>query len=742
MNSVLARVGAAGLVLLALTASSALAANYPLGGYFIFHRASDTEYTNVLNDIQAVGGKVLVTFGPGVRPVSGLPLPPGDPDASSYNSCTIGGVDCFTEAANRLQAQLGGGTIRRRYLMSSTWHYGDAAMLRCALYDVKVTPPSGGPFYRLVIPTVAKPPGTPCAFTASDSFDVYVVWQNTAGYDRTNGLLLAAAARQMHVFVGIAVAPSALDGSGNPVGWEADIAAKDAFVELNDRLLLDWTTRYGGYASFHGFYQSFETWVNAPTTAAITAVYTALNQKMKQRFPDKKIMVSPYWSSQKKYLSSLPPAQVSDANKAMAAMGFDIIVPQDGRGVAKTAPFYPYQVNDPLPTPLLAPNTPHDTYGEAFFISTQDMYRYARQGIDAHNAQTGSSVQLWANLEAFEPSGTCGGLGATTKDRVDTLIGFDKTHTSYMISFMWDPLFYCTTPGGLKDEIAAQPSRPIIYDVQYGSYGGVAGLRLKGFNLVSGVTLSLTWYNSSWAIQSSGPGLTHIVPTGSDGGSAWVPFNRSSMAANWYLFIVANGGANGNSPLFAYQYPVATVPSGASFLDTTSHSLKTFVEWVHDHELIAPCGLDQFCPDQPITRADVAVALVRRGHGVGFVPSGPAGTFKDVSIGDWRSRWIEQLALDGITGGCGTGIFCPQSAVSRAQAAVFILRAKHGAGYTPPPATGIFSDVSPTDPLRPWMEQMYQEGITGGCGTNPLRYCPADPVTRAQMSVFLQRITP
>jgi hypothetical protein len=28
-------------------------------------------------------------------------------------------------------------------------------------------------------------------------------------------------------------------------------------------------------------------------------------------------------------------------------------------------------------------------------------------------------------------------------------------------------------------------------------------------------------------------------------------------------------------------------------------------------------------------------------------------------------------------------------------------------------------------------------GITGGCGTSPLRYCPTDPNTRGQMAVFL-----
>jgi len=36
-----------------------------------------------------------------------------------------------------------------------------------------------------------------------------------------------------------------------------------------------------------------------------------------------------------------------------------------------------------------------------------------------------------------------------------------------------------------------------------------------------------------------------------------------------------------------------------------------------------------------------------------------------------------------------------------------------------------------------WIEKLYADGITTGCGTSPLVYCPDDPVTRAQMAIFL-----
>jgi len=79
------------------------------------------------------------------------------------------------------------------------------------------------------------------------------------------------------------------------------------------------------------------------------------------------------------------------------------------------------------------------------------------------------------------------------------------------------------------------------------------------------------------------------------------------------------------------------------------------------------------------------------------------------------------------------------SVFTRAQMAVFLLHAKHGAAYNPPAATGLFSDVPTTYWAANWVEQLYTEGITGGCSQAPLSYCPGDPAPRAQMAVFLVR---
>jgi hypothetical protein len=72
--------------------------------------------------------------------------------------------------------------------------------------------------------------------------------------------------------------------------------------------------------------------------------------------------------------------------------------------------------------------------------------------------------------------------------------------------------------------------------------------------------------------------------------------------------------------------------------------------------------------------------------------------------------------------------------------AVFLLRARHGAAFVPPPASGtMFADVPPFHPLADWIEELAREGITTGCGGGGFLYCPSAPVTRGQMAVFLAR---
>jgi hypothetical protein len=48
--------------------------------------------------------------------------------------------------------------------------------------------------------------------------------------------------------------------------------------------------------------------------------------------------------------------------------------------------------------------------------------------------------------------------------------------------------------------------------------------------------------------------------------------------------------------------------------------------------------------------------------------------FGDVPSGYWAADWIKQLVTEGITAGCGGGNYCPEQPVTRAQMAVFLVR--------------------------------------------------------------------
>ena len=179
--------------------------------------------------------------------------------------------------------------------------------------------------------------------------------------------------------------------------------------------------------------------------------------------------------------------------------------------------------------------------------------------------------------------------------------------------------------------------------------------------------------------------------------------------------------------------------SAQTFNDVpTDYWAYTFIETLVGNGITAGCGNSNYCPEAVVTRAQMAVFLERGMRGSNYSPPAATGNvFLDVGAGDFAANFIEQLASDGITAGCGNGNYCPNATVTRDQMAVFLLRAKYGSGYSPPAATGVFGDVPVGYWAAGWIEQLAAEGITAGCGGG--NYCPESPVPRDQMAVFLVR---
>ena len=216
-----------------------------------------------------------------------------------------------------------------------------------------------------------------------------------------------------------------------------------------------------------------------------------------------------------------------------------------------------------------------------------------------------------------------------------------------------------------------------------------------------------------------------------------------------YCYLLPGGDANVNlvfhprcinEQLLPYIQAASCTTAVATFPDVpTSNPFFHYVETIFQLGITGGCTGGNYCPGNPVTRAQMAVFLLKAKEGAAYVPPPCEGIFTDVDCSSPFATWIEELAARGITGGCGNGTtYCPGNTVTRKQMAPFLLKTLYGSSHVPAPCTGDFSDVDcATNPFGPWIEELYGLGITGGCATGPLRYCPDNPNTRAQMAVFL-----
>jgi predicted TIM-barrel enzyme len=161
-----------------------------------------------------------------------------------------------------------------------------------------------------------------------------------------------------------------------------------------------------------------------------------------------------------------------------------------------------------------------------------------------------------------------------------------------------------------------------------------------------------------------------------------------------------------------------------------------FVETLLHHGVTGGCSGGQYCPASATTREQMAVFVLIAREGAGYAPPACATpVFGDVPASSPFCRFIEELARRAVVSGCGGGNYCPSAAVTREQMAVFVLRALDPALTPPACATPVFADVPASSPFCRWIEELARRGVVTGCGNG--NYCPSAAVTREQMGVFL-----
>ncbi len=192
----------------------------------------------------------------------------------------------------------------------------------------------------------------------------------------------------------------------------------------------------------------------------------------------------------------------------------------------------------------------------------------------------------------------------------------------------------------------------------------------------------------------------------------------------------------------------ATLHTFADVPVTGKEWMEPWIDAFKNAGITTGCGVNPliYCPENQVTRAEMAVFVERAMNypALPYTPPPLSHFFGDMPVAgkEWMEAWVDEFYRDGITTGCGVGpIYCPENHVTRAEMAVFILRAIHDPGCAPPTAANPFSDVPVTGKewMEPWIVEFYNEGITTGCGVDPLRFCPENNVTRAEMAVFIDR---
>jgi Tol biopolymer transport system component len=230
---------------------------------------------------------------------------------------------------------------------------------------------------------------------------------------------------------------------------------------------------------------------------------------------------------------------------------------------------------------------------------------------------------------------------------------------------------------------------------------------------------------------TSDPGSEDFSPAWSPDGSLITYDGDPAENFNLDVFVVPAGGGSigalttstGTDEWWPAWQPLPAFP----LVDARFSTFKGDIEWIYAEGITAGCSPERYCPDNPVTREQMALFLDRA---LGL-PSTTTDFFTDDN-GKTGEAAINRVAAAGITKGCAQTLYCPTANVTRGQMASFLARAFELEAAT----TDYFTDDNGTTHEAD-INRIRRAGITTGCG--PTTYCPTANVTRGQMAAFLRR---
>jgi uncharacterized repeat protein (TIGR01451 family) len=160
-----------------------------------------------------------------------------------------------------------------------------------------------------------------------------------------------------------------------------------------------------------------------------------------------------------------------------------------------------------------------------------------------------------------------------------------------------------------------------------------------------------------------------------------------------------------------------------------NHWTFKYVEAVHRLGIMTGFPDGTFRPDDPATRANVAVAMIRA-RGIDPVAFLPAAPFSDIS-GHWAIKEIETAYVLRIIEGLPDGTFHPDAPIVRAETVTLIDRALGRGPLLEGSVIQHFSDCQPSDWFYGWGEESFQshKGVRMASGNERLlEYLDTGPV--------------
>ena len=112
------------------------------------------------------------------------------------------------------------------------------------------------------------------------------------------------------------------------------------------------------------------------------------------------------------------------------------------------------------------------------------------------------------------------------------------------------------------------------------------------------------------------------------------------------------------------------VQTGHPFTDIANHLFEAEITWLYQRGITTGCGTNVFCPDAAVTREQMASFLARA-----LALPGPIGDYFVDDAGSPHEADINRVKEAGITLGCGAYLFCPDDPITREQMASFLARA-------------------------------------------------------------------